>query len=149
MKPGPAPHPTALKIIRGETRPSRLNKNEPKPQLGAPTPPTWLSREARAEWRRLDKALPPGILTSADRQVMSVAAESWARWVKATRLVTELGILVQGERGVVKNPALQAARDAEATMRQCWSALGLTPSDRARLEMPEPDDDGGLESLLS
>ena len=149
MKPGRRPLPTQIRILRGETRPSRLNRKEPKPRPEAPNPPTWLSPEARAEWRRLDKALPSGLLTSADRQVMSVAAETWARWVKATRQVNKLGILVEGDRGVVKNPACQIARDAEMTLRQCWSALGLTPSDRARIEMPEPDDDGGLESLLS
>ena len=28
---GPAPTPTKLKLLRGETRPSRINRAEPKP----------------------------------------------------------------------------------------------------------------------
>jgi P27 family predicted phage terminase small subunit len=108
-----------------------------------------LSREAKAEWRRLEQALPPGLLTLADRQVMSLAVESWSRWKEATQLVTALGVLVPGYRGsLVKNPALQAARDSEQTMLRCFAELGLSPSARSRLEAPELEDDGDLESLL-
>jgi P27 family predicted phage terminase small subunit len=149
-RPGPSPLPTHLRILRGETRPSRLNSREPKPSPKNPNPPTWLAREAKAEWRRLMRGMVPGLLTPLDRQVMSVAAESWARWTRATRLVDKLGIVVEGDRGLVKNPAIQIARDAEATMRGCWAELGLSPAARSRLEMPESEDpSAGPEGLLS
>jgi P27 family predicted phage terminase small subunit len=141
-KPGPRPVPTKLRILKGETRPSRLNRREPKPRPENPNPPTWLGREAKAEWRRLMRDMVPGLLTPLDRQVMSVAVESWSRWTTATRLVDRAGIVVKGDRGFVKNPAIQIARDAEATMKGCWAELGLSPAARSRLEMPLPDDDG-------
>ncbi len=100
-----------------------------------------MSREAKAEWRRLVRALPAGMLTPADRQVLSVAAQAWDRWMSATRLLNATGILVRGDRGPVKSPAVQIARDAEATLARCWAALGLSPSDRGRIQMPERDDE--------
>ncbi len=88
-----------------------------------------------------------GLLTPVDRQVMTTACETWARWVAATQQVTKLGVLVAGDRGLVKNPAVQIARDAEATLARCWAELGLSPAARGRLSMPRPEHDD-LESLL-
>ena len=107
-----------------------------------------MSREARAEWRRLMKGMVPGLLTPLDRQVMTVACESWARWTRANRVVITQGDVVPGDRGMVKNPAIQIARDAEATMKACWAELGLSPAARARLEMPESDE-GDIDGLFS
>jgi len=107
-----------------------------------------MSIEARNEWNRLIKGMVPGLLTPLDRQVMTVAAECWSRWVRATRDVNKRGIVVPGDRGMVKNPSRQIARDAEGTMRQCWAELGLSPAARTRLELPESDE-GDLDGLFS
>jgi P27 family predicted phage terminase small subunit len=147
--PGPKPVPTKLRLLRGETRPSRINRNEPQPAVGDPRYPGMLSREAKAEWRRLIKALPAGLLTPADRQVMSVAAQAWYRWYLATVAVNETGILIEGERGLVKNPAIQVARDAEQTLRQCWAELGLSPAARQRINMPGPEGEDPLGGIFS
>jgi P27 family predicted phage terminase small subunit len=137
VKPGPKPTPSSLKLFKGETRPSRLNKREPEPKCGPPLPPSKMSTEARRAWRVIVAELPAGLLTKVDWQVMAVACENWSLWRKAMADVWERGILIEGDRGKVKNPALQIARDAAQSMRQCWSELGLTPSARARLEMPD------------
>jgi len=76
---------------------------------------------------------------------MSVAAAAWSRWSEADRAITRHGVVVDSERGIVKNPAVQVARDSEQTMRQCWAELGLSPAARERLHVPEtPADDDGL-----
>jgi P27 family predicted phage terminase small subunit len=139
MLPGPKPVPGKLKVLHG-VRPSRINRREPAQRSEPPNPPSWLSREARAEWRRLVRELPRGLLGPADRQCLAVACESWARWADATRRVMSDGVLVPGDRGMVKHPACQIARDAEATMSRAWAELGLSPAARSRLEMPEQDE---------
>ncbi len=45
--------PTAIKILGGETRPCRINRNEPKGDPGAPPCPDHLDERGRREWDRL------------------------------------------------------------------------------------------------
>jgi phage terminase small subunit len=49
--PGPAPKPTALKLVQGNPGKRKLNKSEPK-FCGAPVCPAWITDVARAEWKR-------------------------------------------------------------------------------------------------
>ena len=50
---GPAPTPTKVKILRGETRPSRVNYREPIPSSDVPKMPTDMDAEAKVVWRRV------------------------------------------------------------------------------------------------
>jgi P27 family predicted phage terminase small subunit len=164
MVTGRKPVPTNLKILKGNPGKRPLNKNEPKPELGAPGCPTWLSIEAKAEWRRIVPKLDKlGLLTKVDRAALAVYCEMWATFVYAQRLVHQHGIIILKKtmeaetadgtviiyQHPVKNPALQVSRDAADKIRQFCAEFGLTPSARGRLELPEADEDGGLESLLS
>jgi phage terminase small subunit len=49
-KRGPAPAPTALKLVKG-THPSRVNRKEPKPAEREVKPPSWLEGVALEVWR--------------------------------------------------------------------------------------------------
>lgn len=70
---GPAPTPTALKLLRGETRPSRINRDEPLP-VGELVPiPSDLSPEAQAVWRRVLREFGhTGVIRGADGDVMRI-----------------------------------------------------------------------------
>ena len=150
---GRKPVPTSLKVIRGNPGKRPLNKNEPKPTLGAPGCPTWLSIEAKAEWRRVVPKLDElGMLTKVDRAALATYCEAWATFVYAQREVHTHGIVVMavetmsedGSRIYVKptkNPAIIVARDAANLIRQFCAEFGLTPSARTRLELPEAEDD--------
>ena len=54
---GRIPIPTAIKILQGNPGKRPLNQNEPKPIKRAPKCPTWISSEAKKEWRRMCKQL--------------------------------------------------------------------------------------------
>ena len=161
MVKGRKPTPTSLKVLKGNPGKRPINKNEPRPGLGAPGCPTWLSLEAKAEWRRIVPRLDKlGMLTKVDRAALATYCESWATFVYAQRLVHEHGILIMKKvtesiDGTIiyvqptKNPALMVARDAADKVRQFCSEFGLTPSARTRLELPEADDDDLGRSLLS
>lgn len=155
------PVPTTLKVLRGNPGKRPLTKNEPKPTLGAPGCPTWLSIEAKAEWRRIVPRLDEiGLLTKVDRSALATYCEMWATFVYAQRKVHEHGIVIMAvekisEDGTViytrpaKNPAIIVARDAADKIRQFCAEFGLTPSARTRLSLPEADDDDAANSIFS
>ena len=72
---GRPPLPTSLKLLKGETRPSRINDREPKPKLGDEAP-------AEAESNRCTVALakPPerrsdGVYAEVDPSPIGVASD--------------------------------------------------------------------------
>ena len=133
---GPAPTPTALKILRGETRPSRVNRDEPRP-VGELVPiPEDISPEAQAVWRRVVREFGhTGVIRGADGDVMRIYCETVARYEKASRLLDASGPLIKGARGgeLVKNPLHQIVRDNAVLIRSLASELGLTPAARVGL----------------
>jgi P27 family predicted phage terminase small subunit len=146
-RPGPAPTPTHLKIIRG-TRPDRINKAEPKPTATEPKCPTWLDSNGKKVWRRVAKQLKDmGLLFEADQDVIVAYVQAVITHQAASVVVQNEGIVVPGRRDeFVKNPALQVVRDSATLVRMLAGELGLTPAARARLKAT---DDGGAQDLDS
>lgn len=163
---GRKPRPTALKVIAGE-RADRINGDEPRPgEGGAPRCPSWLSREGKAEWRRVVPALErTGMLRKVDRAALAAYCAAWARLVEAERLIAEHGQMVMvedrtysdgdGELTVVvkptRNPALTEAKAASDLIRGFLSEFGLSPSSRSRLAVGgrEKSDGQSARRLLS
>lgn len=139
-KRGPAPAPTALKLLQG-TRKSRIAQREPQAPKGprAPACPAWLDPEAKKVWRALAPEMHrKGVLTEWDRETFAVFCEAIVHHRKACELVDGTAILVRGAHGaMVKNPALQAVRDTAQTIRAMAQEFGLTPSARSAIELPE------------
>lgn len=106
-----------------------------------PSPPAWLSKHARAEWRRVAPTL-------ATRQTLTIGDlalfESFCVAAGAVRdaqdAISRDGAYYAAENGLLKrHPALSAQFQATATLRQCAAELGLTPVARSRTGM-RPDD---------
>jgi phage terminase small subunit len=73
---GPLPEPDKLRLLRGNP-----SKTPPRWQVKArpvaPTPPTWLDREARAEWRRVTPELERlGLLSHIDRGMLTLYCDA-------------------------------------------------------------------------
>jgi P27 family predicted phage terminase small subunit len=145
-KRGPVPSPTALKVVRGERR-DRINTREPTVPTGDVVPPTWMGSHARQEWDRLAPILVRmRVLTQIDRDALAVYCEAVAHYEQAVQLVDQSAVLISGQRGLVKNPAMQVARDQAAIIRAFGRELGLTPSSRSEMvngatDRPQPGDD--------
>lgn len=149
---GPAKRPTNLAILHGETRPSRVNFNDPKPSMTEVVMPEWLDAAAVEVWNRLAPDLKvKGVLTAWDVDAFAqlcstvvVAREALADIAKngatCTTVVRELsdGTLIYALR---KNPAWQIAREAMGLMVSLGGRFGLNPSDRSQLTMPGSDDE--------
>ena len=153
---GRKPTPTSLKLLKGNPGKRAINKREPMPTAGGVGCPTWLSKEAKAEWRRVSAELDKlGLLTKVDRAALATYCESWSTFVKAQALIERYGLVYMREEERFTNddgdtvivvrpakiPAVAIAKDAAATIRAFCTEFGLTPSSRSRMTVPDVDDD--------
>jgi P27 family predicted phage terminase small subunit len=132
---GPAPKPTRLKLLSGETRPSVINYAEPIPAGGALTPPPDLRAEARIVWERIVESLgSTGVLTSADKDILRLYCEAYVRYLEAEQMLSKTGPLLKGRDGTfVKNPLHQIVRDNADAVKKYAREIGLTPASRVGL----------------
>lgn len=133
---GPPPAPTAEKLAKGETRPSRVNHDEPDlPKVKAGTkPPSGLFGAGLAEWKRLFPMLTAaGVMKDTDL----LALEDYCR------VITEL----RRYEGSAKNagPELAIAKGFQGMVvklrtqaNQLRQQLGLTPSSRSAIKADAP-----------
>jgi P27 family predicted phage terminase small subunit len=149
---GPAPKPTKLRVLHGETRPSRINADEPQPAKMEPTPPEWLNAKALVVWERTVYQLRVmSMLTAADGDALAVYCQSVVNYEEAVRLVNAAGYIIRGRDGnPVKNPAVQMVRDFGAQVRVMAGEFGLTPAARVGLSTKgSPSAGAGAERYLS
>src|SRR5450759_2043655 len=110
---GPAPMPTELKVLHGERRPCRLNRNAPKAK-NVPVMPEGMSEPAQAIWNRLTRDYAhTGVLTSVDTDALQIYCEAVTRYRHGAKMLEQSGPLVRGSRrgDLVKNPLHQVVRD--------------------------------------
>lgn len=117
----------------------------------APNPPTWLSREAKAEWRRIVPGLTRlDLVKPEDRAALASYCQIWARLVAAYRDIEKNGSTVRNEStrkdGTssvwwTKNPAVAVAEQAETRLRQYANDFGLTPAGERNVSKRDDDRD--------
>lgn len=139
---GPAPKPTALKKLAGNPGKRALPKHEPKPKAGtvAPKAPAHLDKLGKAEWNRVAPELHRlGLLTDVDHAALEAYCTVYARWCDAERLLAKEGLTFETPNGYVQQrPELSIAHKALEMIKVFCAEFGLTPSSRARMQVPEP-----------
>lgn len=125
--------------------------NEPKPRQELPEPPMDMTVEAREVWiYTVNELGPMRIATAADRDALAAYCEAVSLHRRATRLLMNSDLLVEGQRGnQVRNPAVQMQRDAAATMKAFAAEFGLTPRARAEFKVSEANGDDSRRNLLT
>lgn len=144
---GRKPKPTRLKIIQGNPGKRALNKNEPQPERRLMRAPSFLSAEAKKEWKYMAAKLHKlGLLTEIDRTALAAYCQWFGRWVEAERILNEKGPLYKTEKGKVQqSPMLFVAHKAAEQMHRYITEFGMTPSSRSRVQVTkneEPQDEG-------
>jgi len=112
------------------------------PAPGAPNPPTWLSAEAKAEWRRIvPKLEAAGILATIDRAGLALVCEAWSEYRAADRILKREGLTYKSEEDGItrRHPMMKVKNDAAIRWAQLSQRFGLTPSDRTRIKAPIRD----------
>ena len=146
---GVPPLPTPLKLLRGETREQRLNRHAPKPTGGKPIMPSGMTPRAQRVWRRQIAALgETGILTTVDGDSLRAYCEAVDRYIQAAELLAASPPLVEGQKGIVRNPLHQITRDNAMLMLQFARNLGFLPSAREGLHVNQESERDPLETWL-
>lgn len=140
-----ATQPAKLRLLTGRSpgRDSGGRKVEAPPAFKRvpPRPPTWLSTEAKAEWRRVVPELSRlDLVKEQDRAALAAYCEAWATFVVATRTVQEEGMVINAKQGKLAHPCVAIARNAGREMRSWAAHFGLTPSTEQALARGGGDD---------
>lgn len=146
--PGPAPKPTALKIVAGNPGNRQLSKSEPVLESSAPDCPSHLAPEARIEWQRImPLLLHYKIVTEIDTAALALYCQAYARWQQAEKKITEHrektgddGLLIKAPSGYpIQNPYLAIANRAMEDCHKYLQQFGLSPSARTRVTIAQGD----------
>ena len=105
-----------------------------------PSPPSYLAKDAKAEWRRVAsilveqrKTLDVADLATLENYVIAVATVR-----EAHRLLNREGLVTAAGK---KHPAVTTLTAAQQQQLRCAGELGLTPAARSRAAMLEQADD--------
>jgi P27 family predicted phage terminase small subunit len=156
--PGRLPKPTALKLLQGNPGKRPINKREPK-FSGCPICPTWITKSAKSEWKRVVAELAAlDMLRSVDTASLAAYCQSYARWRQAEETVDREGQTVQepivSKTGAVlgyktkRHPATTIAKDALASMLRAAALFGFDPSSRSRLNVGEANTEDPFDAFM-
>ena len=127
--------PTAAKIARGETRPSRINRAEPLPRRGQPRMPADMTDRAKTVWRHMLDAAPPDLVTPYDSFLLRAFCEAVDLYTVAVKLLAASSPMIKGVRSgdLIRNPLHLVVRDHREAIRLLGRELGASPAMRASL----------------
>ena len=146
-KRGPKPKPQLLNVLDGNPSRRPLNHDEPQCEFFPVKPHTvGADQIASAEWDRLKMVVPDKLYTAMDEGVLTQYCLAWSQLIKAQTEINDRGLLIEtpitsrdgdiiGYK-VEANPALPAWGKANDALFKTGDRLGLSPSTRARINMP-------------
>lgn len=141
---GRIPQPTALKVLKGETRPQRLNHDAPKPVGGGPKMPPTMRDRSKTVWARQVAAMRlTGILTVVDGDMLRGYCDAVARYEEAEKDLRKRGLLVEGAgKALVRNPAHLIAIQEMALIDRLAMHLGFAQGAREGIRVADPEKGG-------
>lgn len=149
MASGRKPTPTALKLVKGNPGKRAVNKKEAVVSLAEPTPPSFLSDEAKVEWGRVVGTLfRVGLMTELDRGALAAYCQAYGRWAQAESALSRMAELnpntmaltISTSNGnAIQNPMVGIANKAKADMVRYALEFGMSPSARSKVDA-HPDD---------
>jgi P27 family predicted phage terminase small subunit len=146
----PRKNPKHMRLVHGEDRPAVRT-----PSVNELKPPRWMPKQGRDEWRRVLEMVKqyPGWITTADIPTLTAYCSTWTLFVDASKDVADRGHVVparsstdRARDAMVKNPSVQIARDAAASLRRWITELGFSPLSRGSLDVPQLEQD--LDQML-
>jgi P27 family predicted phage terminase small subunit len=134
--PGPRKKPTVLEELHGRPGHRKRNPLEPKPGGDLLTPPAWLSKAQREEWRYIVENSVPGLLTSVDRANLTAYVVAACLHRQAARELEKAdGLVVAiGEKGAQQqHPLISIINRQALIMIKAAAEMGFTPASRTRV----------------
>lgn len=151
-KRGPAPKPSALKLVENTYRSDRAAPNEVEFAEGLPPAPEFLGPRAQREWGRIVGELEkvPGLLQQTDMAALAAYCSTFATFAHCEEILRDGGLtttvtMKNGTERQVARDEVRIRSDAWAKLRQFAAEFGFTPSARSRVSAPrQPKGDDGL-----
>lgn len=147
---GRKPKPPQLRLLTGRgpgtDSGGRKVKQPPGFVRTAPKPPSWLSGEAAAEWRRIVPELERlKLLKGASRSSLSAYCETWAKFVVVTQAVqrhpTIPRVTTKRDGSVVEeqvaNPLWGQFAQLNSALLRWTPEFGMTPSSEGRVSVSD------------
>ena len=147
---GRKPKPTNLKILEGNPGRRPLNKNEPKPPVVYPKPPSYLDPVAKKCWKKMGEVLARhGLLTELDTMTFELLCSTFSKYTSARRRIDEKmrkgeDLTYLNEHGEVRrDPNIITEENAKKELMRLLPEFGMTPSSRSRIKIDfsEVDED--------
>ena len=144
---GPKPKPTSILKLRGSRAVEKRGREIKIADQCDATPPAWLSRDAKAEYRRLAKLLIQAeVMTAADVGALCAVCVAYALW---KRLAAQLEKKRAKDFESTATRRLQnACTDAQKAYLRSAAEFGLTPAGRVQISAKNPDAGDELDDLL-
>ena len=146
---GPAPLPTALKILRGTMRADRVNPAEPRPlPVSSLAAPAWLTDDGRKVFRRLARQLAAlRLLSETDLPLLGLLSDQWSIYFSAREFLKEQKSDVYtlrdadgNVRAIQQYPQVAIRNKAALAIARLSAEFGLSPSSRARVSVSKGAD---------
>jgi P27 family predicted phage terminase small subunit len=141
---------TQFHQLAGTFRADRHAKGSLQFPAASGTAPRWLSKVAKAEWRRVAPLLmDQGLLLETDTAILAAYCIAFAGYLECVRQIQEQGqtIIVESQTRTgrtskpVKNPAVALMFEYQRAMLAAAAKLGFSPYDRERIEGSDSLDD--------
>ncbi|KFL30645.1 terminase [Devosia riboflavina] len=110
------------------------------PVTEVPRPPSYMSKDAKAEWRKIAPILitERKTLTEADLATLENYCLATGTMRQAQRILNLEGLVTAAGK---RHPAFSIMNAAQTTQRLCAAELGLTPVSRSRPAVRDDGDD--------
>lgn len=147
---GPKPKPPALVVLEGNRGKRKINRAEPRPGVGRPRPPAFLSGVGLELWNRTVPELERmHLLTVVDGEALAAYCVAYGEFADSTEQIDRDGLTVTTSFGnVIQNPAVGIRHRAMQLMKAFAAEFGLTPSSRGRMVIGDHEEKSELERLL-
>ncbi|MFI9846511.1 phage terminase small subunit P27 family [Nonomuraea sp. NPDC051941] len=153
-RPGPKPKPYLQAVREGNPGHKRLTPGMVLP-ASEPVEPDWADlfpgervdelqarRDAAEVWSRTAPMLARCAgLTSVQQDSLIDFCVTTARIRQCNRALSLEGLIIDGDRGRVRNPLCTVVSQLRQHWRSLMGELGLSPSAATRLTVPEDEDD--------
>lgn len=139
---GPAGYAKKTLKLHGTFREDRHGDGDLPPS--EPSCPSWLSKEAKAEWKRITPTLVEMVgVHKIDRSLLALYCETWAEYHRSCAILKKEGEIYEAatKSGFIKmkHPMVAIRQAARNDLVKIGRQLGLSPSARTGLNIGTPD----------
>lgn len=129
--------PTRMKELAGNPGKRPLNKSEPKTS-SLPMAPSGMTARAKTAWAKIVHAMPPGVYTALDSNLLAAYCEAVSLHGQATAKLTKGPLEITGSTGQVKvTPWIGVQSEAARLIATLGAKLGLDPVSRQQINSEE------------